>query len=157
MKPIIVSAILSSGGTVPALISSGGTVLGALIAAWGVRSAARGGDGRQTTQAGTPKEPRSPRTPLAEERQSQEFEREIVREKQRGRLAIVLMFILLAVVLVSLWYVLTASSPSGAQIANITGVISSLLLPLVGLLGVVTGFYYGAQTERLKRNGDDRE
>jgi len=80
-----------------------------------------------------------------------------VREKQRGRLAIVLMFILLAVVLVSLWYVLTASSPSGAQIANITGVISSLLLPLVGLLGVVTGFYYGAQTERLKRNGDDRE
>jgi hypothetical protein len=135
MKPIIVSAIISSGGT----------VFAALIAAWSVRSV-RGGDGRQTTQAGTSQGPRSLRTPLAEERPAQEFEREIVREKQRGRLAIVLVFILLAVVLVSLWYVLTAANAFGGQFSTILALIGSLLAPLVGLLGAVTGFYYGAQS-----------
>jgi hypothetical protein len=137
MKPIIVSAIISSGGT----------VLAALIAAWSVRSVRGGdgsGDGRQTTQAGTSQGPRSPRTPLAEERASEDFERE--REKQRGRLAIVLVFILLAVVLVSLWYVLTAANAFGGQFSTILALIGSLLAPIVGLLGAVTGFYYGAQS-----------
>jgi len=138
MKPIIVSAIISSGGTVVA----------ALIAAWSVRSVRGGdggGDGRQTTQAGTSQGPPAPESPLlAEERPSEDFERE--REKQRGRLAIVLVFILLAVVLVSVWYVLTAASAPGGQFPTIPAIIGSLLAPLVGLVGAVTGFYYGAQS-----------
>jgi len=146
MKPIIVSAIISSGGTVVA----------ALIAAWSVRSVRGGdggGDGRQTTQAGTSQGPPAPESPLlaeerpseeAEERPSEDFERE--RETQRGRLAIVLVFILLAVVLVSVWYVLTAASAPGGQFPTIPAIIGSLLAPLVGLVGAVTGFYYGAQS-----------
>lgn len=140
-----------------AIISGVATVLAALITAWSVRGV-RGGDARQTTEPGMSQGPRS----QAQDRQPQENEIELVRERQRGRIAILLVLSLLAIVVLTLWYVLTASSPSGEQetndLANILQTLGiNILTPLVGVIGAVVGFYYGVQTERFRRDSDNRE
>jgi hypothetical protein len=83
-----------------------------------------------------------PRTPEDPER---------TREKMRGRLAIALVLTLIVVVGLTFWYLLLLSRKFGALttddlIALIPMVGTTLLTPLVGLIGAVMGFYYGGQT-----------
>jgi hypothetical protein len=76
---------------------------------------------------------------------------EVRREKMRGRLAIVLVLTLIVVMGLTFWYLLMLSSRFGELttddlIALIPMVGTTLLTPLVGLIGAVMGFYYGGQT-----------
>jgi pyruvate/2-oxoglutarate dehydrogenase complex dihydrolipoamide acyltransferase (E2) component len=76
---------------------------------------------------------------------------ERTREKMRGRLAIALVVTLMVVVGLTFWYLLLLSRKFGALttddlIALIPMVGTTLLTPLVGLIGAVMGFYYGGQT-----------
>jgi type IV secretory pathway TrbL component len=76
---------------------------------------------------------------------------EVRREKMRGRLAIALVLALIVVMGLTFWYLLMLSSRFGELttddlIALIPMVGTTLLTPLVGLIGAVMGFYYGGQT-----------
>jgi hypothetical protein len=69
----------------------------------------------------------------------------------RGRLAIALVLTLIVVVVATFGYLLMLSRNFGELttddlIAVIPMVGTTLLTPLVGLIGAVTGFYYGGQT-----------
>ena len=76
---------------------------------------------------------------------------ETARERMRGRLAIALVLTLIVVVVATFGYLLMLSRNFGELttddlIAVIPMVGTTLLTPLVGLIGAVTGFYYGGQT-----------
>jgi hypothetical protein len=72
------------------------------------------------------------------------------REQTRGRIAFALLYTLLGVVLATLVYIaaLSVSGVLGTQeVINVVhGVGTTLLAPIVGLIGAVIGFYYGGQT-----------
>jgi hypothetical protein len=73
---------------------------------------------------------------------------EITRERMRGTLALSLTLALAVVVVFALVYVWTVSAREQTTedlVAVLQGIGSSLLTPLVGLIGAVTGFYYGGQ------------
>ena len=63
------------------------------------------------------------------------------REKKRGEIALALvaalLFLLLAAFL-SLWF-------KWAEVAAVEGILEILLAPVVGLVGAVTGFYFGTK------------
>jgi hypothetical protein len=68
------------------------------------------------------------------------------REKMRGRLAVRLVWALLAVVVGTFAY-LWFSNLSPTELNNVVPMVgTTLLTPLVGLIGAVMGFYYGGQT-----------
>src|SRR5215204_7074695 len=68
------------------------------------------------------------------------------REKMRGRLAVRLVWALLAVVVGTFAY-LWFSNLSPTELNNVVPMVgTTLLTPLVGLVGAVMGFYYGGQT-----------
>jgi len=76
---------------------------------------------------------------------------EKTREKMRGRLAVGLVFALVALMGLTFVYLLILSRGFGTLttddlIALIPMVGTTLLTPLVGLIGAVMGFYYGGQT-----------
>ena len=76
---------------------------------------------------------------------------ERARERIRGRIALVLITGLIVVMGFTFWYLLRLSRDFGVvTIDDLISVIpmvgSTLLTPLVGLIGAVTGFYYGGQT-----------
>jgi hypothetical protein len=75
---------------------------------------------------------------------------ERIREQTRGRIAFALIFTLVGVVLVTLVYiaVLSISGVLGTEeVINVVhGLGTTLLAPIVGLIGAVIGFYYGGQT-----------
>jgi hypothetical protein len=76
---------------------------------------------------------------------------EKTREKMRGRLAVGLVFALVALMGLTFVYLLILSRGFGSLttddlIALIPMVGTTLLTPLVGLIGAVMGFYYGGQT-----------
>jgi hypothetical protein len=76
---------------------------------------------------------------------------ERTREKMRGRLAVGLVFALVALMGLTFVYLLILSRRFGSLttddlIALIPMVGTTLLTPLVGLIGAVMGFYYGGQT-----------
>jgi pyruvate/2-oxoglutarate dehydrogenase complex dihydrolipoamide acyltransferase (E2) component len=76
---------------------------------------------------------------------------ERARERIRGRIALILITALLVVMGLSFWYILRMSRNLGAVttddlITVIQMVGTTLLTPLIGLIGAVTGFYYGGQT-----------
>ena len=75
---------------------------------------------------------------------------ERVREQTRGRIAFTLIFTLVGVVLTTLVYiaVLSIFGVLGTQeaINVVHGLGTTLLAPIVGLIGAVIGFYYGGQT-----------
>jgi hypothetical protein len=78
-------------------------------------------------------------------------ETEKTRERMRGRLAIALVFALVALMALTFVYLLILSRGFGELttddlIALIPMVGTTLLTPLVGLIGAVMGFYYGGQT-----------
>jgi len=82
-------------------------------------------------------------------RTAEEMER--AREKMRGWLAIALVATLIVVMGLTFWYLLILSRRFGTLttddlIALIPMVGTTLLTPLVGLIGAVMGFYYGGQT-----------
>jgi hypothetical protein len=73
------------------------------------------------------------------------------REKMRGRLAIALVLTLIVVVGLTFWYLLLLSRKFGDLTTDdlmtlIPMVGTTLLTPIVGLIGAVMGFYYGGQT-----------
>jgi flagellar basal body-associated protein FliL len=73
------------------------------------------------------------------------------REKTRRRIAYVLIGTLVIVVLASFVYIIWLSLRSNeltqdALISVIQTIGTTLLAPLVGLIGAVVGFYYGGQT-----------
>jgi flagellar basal body-associated protein FliL len=73
------------------------------------------------------------------------------REKTRGRIALILIATLIVVVVATFAYILLLSTRfaelgSTTLIATIQTVGVTILTPLVGLIGAVTGFYYGGQT-----------
>jgi hypothetical protein len=84
----------------------------------------------------------------ARERVRVEMER--IREQTRGRIAYALIFTLVGVVLTTLVYiaVLSIFGVLGTQeVINVVhGLGTTLLAPIVGLIGAVIGFYYGGQT-----------
>jgi hypothetical protein len=84
----------------------------------------------------------------ARERVRVEMER--IREQTRGRIAFALIFTLVGVVLTTLVYiaVLSIFGVLGTQeVINVVhGLGTTLLAPIVGLIGAVIGFYYGGQT-----------
>jgi hypothetical protein len=76
---------------------------------------------------------------------------EKTREKMRGRLAVGLVFALVALMALTFLYLLILSRGFGTLttddlISLIPMVGTTLLTPLVGLIGAVMGFYYGGQT-----------
>ncbi len=76
---------------------------------------------------------------------------ERARERIRGRIALTLITTLIIVVGLTFWYLLMLSRKFGTLttddlIALIPMVGTTLLTPLVGLIGAVMGFYYGGQT-----------
>ena len=76
---------------------------------------------------------------------------EKTREKMRGRLAVGLVFALVALMGLTFVYLLILSRgfeqlTTDDLIALIPMVGTTLLTPLVGLIGAVMGFYYGGQT-----------
>jgi pyruvate/2-oxoglutarate dehydrogenase complex dihydrolipoamide acyltransferase (E2) component len=76
---------------------------------------------------------------------------ERARERIRGRIALSLITTLIIVVGLTFWYLLMLSRNFGALKTDdlntlIPMVGTTLLTPLVGLIGAVTGFYYGGQT-----------
>ena len=78
-------------------------------------------------------------------------ETEKTRERMRGRLALLLVATLIVVVSLTFVYLLILSRGFGELttddlIALIPMVGTTLLTPLVGLIGAVMGFYYGGQT-----------
>jgi hypothetical protein len=78
-------------------------------------------------------------------------ETEKTRERMRGRLALLLVAALIVVVGLTFVYLLILSRGFGDLttddlIALIPMVGTTLLTPLVGLIGAVMGFYYGGQT-----------
>ena len=80
-----------------------------------------------------------------------EDEMERARERIRGWIALILITALLVVMGLSFWYILRMSRDLDAVTADdlitvIQMVGTTLLTPLVGLIGAVTGFYYGGQT-----------
>jgi hypothetical protein len=78
-------------------------------------------------------------------------ETEKTRERMRGRLALLLVAALIVVVGLTFVYLLILSRGFGDLttddlIALIPMVGTTLLTPLIGLIGAVMGFYYGGQT-----------
>jgi len=76
---------------------------------------------------------------------------EKTRERMRGRLAVGLVFALVALMALTFLYLLILSRGFGRLttddlISLIPMVGTTLLTPLVGLIGAVMGFYYGGQT-----------
>jgi hypothetical protein len=76
---------------------------------------------------------------------------EKTREKMRGRLAIGLVLALISLMILTFLYLLILSRGFGTLttddlISLIPMVGTTLLTPLVGLIGAVMGFYYGGQT-----------
>jgi hypothetical protein len=76
---------------------------------------------------------------------------ERARERIRGRIALVLITGLIVVMSFTIWYLLRLSRDFGVVtiddlITVMPMVGSTLLTPLIGLIGAVTGFYYGGQT-----------
>jgi uncharacterized protein YukE len=68
------------------------------------------------------------------------------REKMRGRLAVRLVWALLAVIVGTFAY-LWLSNLSPSELNTVVPMVgTTLLTPLVGLIGAVMGFYYGGQT-----------
>jgi hypothetical protein len=139
MDPAILSAIITGVATVAA----------AVITAWSVRGV-RGGGGQQSYEGGASQRPRS----RGDDQRLRELEAEYARERQRGRISILLVFGLLTLVVATFFYVLTAGSSLGGQVMKFGTIF---LPPLVGLIGAIVGFYYGAQAERLKHDSDDQE
>jgi|SRR5215207_792241 len=79
------------------------------------------------------------------------------REKIRAILAFTLVATLIVVVGATFWYLLLLSRNFGELktddlISLIPMVGTTLLTPLVGLIGAVTGFYYGGQTANTAAN-----
>jgi len=70
---------------------------------------------------------------------------ERTRELMRGRIALVLTASLLILVVFTLLYVVLAPLPPDELVRVIQGVGATVLTPIVGLIGAVTGFYYGGQ------------
>jgi hypothetical protein len=68
-----------------------------------------------------------------------------LREALRRRIAIVLVFTLIFVVVTTFAYIWWLAAPGAAK-TNIPVWVSTLLTPLVGLIGAIIGFYYGGQT-----------
>jgi hypothetical protein len=86
----------------------------------------------------------------ADVRQAQEAT-ERTREETRRRTAYILVGTLVIVVLASFVYVIWVSLTSGnltvdSLISVLQTIGTTLLAPLVGLIGAVVGFYYGGQT-----------
>jgi hypothetical protein len=76
---------------------------------------------------------------------------ERTRERMRGRIALALIFSLIFVVLATFGYLLLLSRNFGPLTTDDLNVLipmvgTTLLMPLVGLIGAVTGFYFGGQT-----------
>jgi hypothetical protein len=71
---------------------------------------------------------------------------ERLREQMRGWIALVLTAALLTLVLFTLLYVILSGLPTDELVRVIQGVGATILTPIVGLIGAVTGFYYGGQT-----------
>jgi hypothetical protein len=63
----------------------------------------------------------------------------------RGRIALVLTASLLILVVFTLLYVVLTPLPPDELVRVIQGVGATVLTPIVGLIGAVTGFYYGGQ------------
>lgn len=66
------------------------------------------------------------------------------REKVRGRIALILVFLLLGIVAVSfvaIWFKM-------APLTDVKGILELVLAPVVGLVGAVTGFYYGEKSKQ---------
>jgi hypothetical protein len=81
----------------------------------------------------------------------EELETEATRERMRGRLAITLILALIALMALTFAYLLVLSRQFGDLtsddlISLIPMVGSTLLTPLVGLIGAVMGFYFGGET-----------
>lgn len=70
---------------------------------------------------------------------------ERTRELMRGRIALVLTASLLILVVFTLLYVVLTPLPPDELVRVIQGVGATVLTPIVGLIGAVTGFYYGGQ------------
>jgi hypothetical protein len=73
------------------------------------------------------------------------------RERTRGRIAYVLIGTLVAIVVATFSYIIWLSVNLGALqtddlITVMQAVATTLLAPLVGLIGAVIGFYFGGQT-----------
>ncbi len=70
------------------------------------------------------------------------------RERTRARIAYALISTLVVAIAATFLYVtLSANQLSPQEIINVThGLGTTLLAPLVGLIGAVIGFYYGGQT-----------
>jgi hypothetical protein len=77
-------------------------------------------------------------------------ETERAREQTRGRIAYALIGTLVAVVVATIGYIAWLSGVGGLAIEDVNNVMqglgTTLLAPIVGLIGAVIGFYYGRQT-----------
>ena len=74
------------------------------------------------------------------------------RERTRGRIAYLLIGTLVAIVVATFLYIIWLSQRTSARLSTndlinvMQGVGTTLLAPLVGLIGAVIGFYFGGQT-----------
>jgi CHASE3 domain sensor protein len=86
-----------------------------------------------------------------ERERQQEQETERAREATRRRIAYILIATLVIVILASFVYIIWGSVKAGnLTIDDLSSMIqtigTTLLAPLIGLIGAVVGFYYGGQT-----------
>lgn len=88
----------------------------------------------------------SPPSPSPAPVEVQDYDPAEDREKVRGRIAQTLVWLLVGVVGVSvLAGIWLASKAEGGNIETLKMVLELVLTPLVGLVGAVTGFYFGAK------------
>jgi hypothetical protein len=67
------------------------------------------------------------------------------RERKRGQIALGLIGLLAGIAAVSLLFVMFAATAERAD--AVKGVVELLFGPIVGLVGAVTGFYFGAKSK----------
>jgi hypothetical protein len=73
---------------------------------------------------------------------------EVQRERMRGRIALSLVAVLVVVIAVTLLMVILLSQGVDTSMNEaLQAVGTTVLTPIIGLIGAVTGFYFGGQTQ----------
>jgi hypothetical protein len=65
------------------------------------------------------------------------------REKKRGHIANVLIYVLAGMVVLSFVYIFVELWIGKSEIDNLKAMLEILFAPIIGLVGAVTGFYFG--------------
>jgi hypothetical protein len=85
---------------------------------------------------------------------------EMTRERMRGVIALSLVMVLVVIVLFTLFMVFILSDLAESLSETLQAVGTTVLSPIIGLIGAVTGFYFGGQRAGAQtpppRDGDSR-